>query len=47
MVTVSCPAAASTPALSRHLKIGRSTLYRALRPREGDLASAAAAESGP
>jgi DNA invertase Pin-like site-specific DNA recombinase len=27
-------------AIARHLKIGRSTLYRALQPREGDLASA-------
>jgi DNA invertase Pin-like site-specific DNA recombinase len=30
----------SVTAIARHLKIGRSTLYRALRPREGDLASA-------
>ena len=31
----------SVTAIARHLKIGRSTLYRALQPREGDLASAA------
>ena len=33
----------SITAIAQHLKIGRSTLYRALQPREGDLASAAAA----
>jgi DNA invertase Pin-like site-specific DNA recombinase len=32
----------SVTAIARHLKIGRSTLYRALQSREGDLASAAA-----
>ena len=32
----------SVPAIARHLNIGRSTLYRALQPREGDLESAAA-----
>jgi DNA invertase Pin-like site-specific DNA recombinase len=32
----------SVTGIARHLKIGRSTLYRALQPREGDLASAAA-----
>ena len=32
----------SVTAIARHLKIGRSTLYRALQPREGDLVSAAA-----
>ena len=31
----------SVTAIARHLKIGRSTLYRALQPREGDLVSAA------
>jgi DNA invertase Pin-like site-specific DNA recombinase/DNA-binding CsgD family transcriptional regulator len=30
----------SVTAIAQHLKIGRSTLYRALQPREGDLASA-------
>ncbi|MGH3180425.1 MAG: helix-turn-helix domain-containing protein, partial [Streptosporangiaceae bacterium] len=32
----------SVTAIARHLKIGRSTLYRALQPRETDLATAAA-----
>lgn len=32
----------SVTAIARHLKIGRSTLYRALQPYEADLASAAA-----
>ena len=32
----------SVTAIARHLKIGRSTLYRALQPRETDLASTAA-----
>jgi DNA invertase Pin-like site-specific DNA recombinase len=32
----------SVTAIARHLKIGRSTLYRALQPGEEDLASAAA-----
>ena len=32
----------SVTAIARHLKIGRSTLYRALQPHEADLASAAA-----
>jgi DNA invertase Pin-like site-specific DNA recombinase len=32
----------SVTAVARHLKIGRSTLYRALQPYEADLASAAA-----
>ncbi len=36
----------SVTAIARHLKIGRSTLYRALQPREADLASAAAAALG-
>src|SRR6266700_1053507 len=31
----------SVTVIARHLKIGRSTLYRALQPREGDLAPAA------
>ncbi len=31
----------SVTAIARHRKIGRSTLYRALQLREGDLASAA------
>ena len=32
----------SVTVIARHLKIGRPTLYRALQPHEGDLASAAA-----
>jgi DNA invertase Pin-like site-specific DNA recombinase len=32
----------SVIAIARHLKIGRSTLYRALQPREANLAAAAA-----
>jgi DNA invertase Pin-like site-specific DNA recombinase len=31
----------SVTAIARHLKIGRSTLYRALQPHEADLATAA------
>jgi DNA-binding phage protein len=31
----------SVTAIARHLQVGRSTLYRALQPPEGDLASAA------
>jgi DNA invertase Pin-like site-specific DNA recombinase len=31
----------SVTAIARHLKIGRSTLYRALQPHEADLAPAA------
>ena len=31
----------SVTAIAQHLKIGRSTLYRALQPRVGELASAA------
>jgi DNA invertase Pin-like site-specific DNA recombinase len=37
----------SVTAIAQHLKIGRSTLYRALQPRAGDLASPAAAEGWP
>jgi DNA invertase Pin-like site-specific DNA recombinase len=33
----------SVTAIARHLKIGQSTLYRALQPHEGNLVPAAAA----